>query len=69
LKDKVHPQGLCVPCCFKYWDTPEQTKRRNQCLKDDTEEEEKEEPIQREIETEQYIKGPEKFPLEAGRWE
>jgi hypothetical protein len=67
LKDKVHPQGLCVPCCFKSWDTPEQTKRRNQCLKDDTEEEKKE-PIQREIETEQYIKGPEKFPLEPGRW-
>ena len=74
LKDKVHPQGLCVPCCFKYWDTPEQTKRRNQCLKEPEEEDEQgeeekkeSEPI-RELETEQYIKGPEKFPLEPGRW-
>lgn len=32
LKDKAHPEGLCVPCCFKSWDAPEQTKRRGQCL-------------------------------------
>lgn len=75
LKDKVHPQGLCVPCCFKYWDTPEQTKRRTQCLRDyedsrekGKEEEKESEPKERELETEQYIKGPEKFPLEPGRW-
>jgi hypothetical protein len=67
LKDKVHPEGLCVPCCFKNWDAPEQTKRRGQCLRQesgDLEEETKE----REIEGEQYIKGPEKVPLEPGRW-
>ena len=72
LKDKVHPQGLCVPCCFKYWDTPEQTKRRGQCLREidsiEGEEKKESEPKEREIETEQYIKGPEKFPLEPGRW-
>ena len=68
LKDKVHPQGLCVPCCFKSWNTPEQTKRRDQCLREIPEEEKKEEPEQKAMETEQYIKGPEKFPLELGRW-
>lgn len=67
LKDKVHPEGLCVPCCFKNWDGPEQTKRRGQCLRQE-DEEEKEEPKEREIEGEQYIKGPEKIPLEPGRW-
>lgn len=67
LKDKVHPEGLCVPCCFKNWDAPEQTKRRGQCLRQE-DEEQKEEPKEREIEGEQYIKGPEKFPLEPGRW-
>lgn len=67
LKDKVHPEGLCVPCCFKNWDAPEQSKRRGQCLREDTEET-KEEVKEREVETEQYIKGPEKFPLEPGRW-
>lgn len=67
LKEKVHPEGLCVPCCFKNWGAPEQKKRRDQCLRKDTEKE-KEQPREREIETEQYIKGPEKFPLEPGRW-
>lgn len=68
LKDKVHPEGLCVPCCFKNWDAPEQTKRRGQCLRQEKDEEKKEQPKEREIEGEQYIKGPEKFPLEPGRW-
>lgn len=75
LKDKVHPEGLCVPCCFKYWDTPEQTKRRSQCLidKDNETDQAKQVSVEketapRELETEQYIKGPEKMPLEPGRW-
>lgn len=68
LEDKVHPEGLCVPCCFKNWDAPKQIKRRGQCLRKDDEEPIKEEAKEREVEGEQYIKGPEKFPLEPGRW-
>jgi rRNA processing protein Gar1 len=26
-----HPQGKCIPCCFKSWDSPGQRKRREQC--------------------------------------
>jgi hypothetical protein len=27
-----HPKGLCIPCCFKNWDTKGQIKRRDKCL-------------------------------------
>ena len=45
LKADNHPNGLCVPCCFRAWDSPEQVKRREQCIKGVEEEgkEEKEE--------------------------
>lgn len=65
LKTDSHPDGLCVPCCFRQWDAPEQVKRRAECAgwgaakaraeKDDGGQEE-------------YIKGADKFPLEAGRY-
>ena len=78
LKDKAHPEGLCVPCCFKSWEAPEQTKRRGQCMikpadknkeQDELVQEEKEETkleVREEIDS--YIKNPEKFPLDANRW-
>ena len=31
LKKDGHPDGLCVPCCFKTWDKPAQKKRRMEC--------------------------------------
>ena len=31
LKDGTHPDGLCIPCCFKNWNTPSQIERRRQC--------------------------------------
>jgi hypothetical protein len=83
LKDKAHPEGLCVPCCFKSWDAPEQTKRRGQCMikpsdkdksksKENVEEEipEEKEETKLEIpeEIDSYIKNPEKFPLDLNRW-
>jgi hypothetical protein len=93
-KDK-HPDGLCMPCCFKNWNTPVQLERRKQCAQKETEQAEQVEGEQAEGEgeTEQvkgeaeqkigknekktsrkiadkedYIKGPEKFPLGPGRW-
>jgi len=122
LESDKHPDGLCMPCCFKNWNTPTQIERRKQCgqnLKkekeaevakakeeerkegneegneegdeegDEGEEneqavdaekqanEDKQEKISSEIDMvaskkatkkEDYIKGPEKFPLEQGRW-
>lgn len=27
-----HPDGLCIPCCFKAWDSDLQKKRRKECI-------------------------------------
>jgi hypothetical protein len=35
LKQDKHPDGKCIPCCFQYWDKPEQIKRRKQCMEGD----------------------------------
>jgi hypothetical protein len=33
LREDSHPEGKCVPCCFKgSWDKPQQVTRRQQCL-------------------------------------
>lgn len=63
VKEGSHPDGLCVPCCFKSWDVPSQIERRKKCLEGEklTEKKEKEEP-------DEYIKGIDKFPLNQNRW-
>ena len=35
LKPDAHPDGLCIPCCFKDWNSKQQVNRREQCLKGD----------------------------------
>ena len=60
---EVTPNGLCIPCCYESWNKPSQTKRRQQCQMDKSEV-----IITRETEKDEYIKGPEKFPLAEGRW-
>lgn len=32
LSGDKHPDGLCIPCCFKTWDSDLQKKRRKECL-------------------------------------
>ena len=65
LKDDAHPDDFCVPCCFSEWDKPTQIKRRNNCLiKKDEQSSEKEEST----EVDEYIKGPDKFPLAKNRF-
>ena len=68
LKSDAHPDGLCVPCCFKNWDKDSQIKRREQCLKEEKGSEKKisKEKVQGQLD--EYIKGPDKFPLEKGRF-
>jgi len=65
-----HPKGLCIPCCFKNWDTKGQIKRRDKCLnrtnkslkdnddesEEDDEDEEGEEGEEREKEIEEKEK-------------
>ena len=78
LKAGIHPDGLCVPCCFKTWNKPKQLERKAECLNETNTSKEKmssdqeeintqREIIERKPEIDEYVKGPEKFPLETGR--
>ena len=64
LSSDKHPDGLCLPCCYKDWDRKDQVSRRAECSNTDK-------PIT-DIEAKKtnddYIKGPEKFPLAPKRW-
>ena len=68
-KNDVHPDGKCVPCCFASWDKPAQIKRREQCGQNEKEDTERNVSMSiSKQEVDEYIKGPEKFPLEEGRF-
>jgi hypothetical protein len=56
LTKDPHPDGLGVPCCFKKW----QGKQTHGA--------EEGEKSPKAAEKDDYIKGPEKFPLDSGRW-
>jgi hypothetical protein len=60
-----HPDGYCLPCCFDKWKTDARISAKNKCY--GLEEEKKENKKEKELEDE-YVKGPDKFPLSAGRW-
>jgi hypothetical protein len=64
FQDNSHPQGFCLPCCFKTWDTKEQIVRRNKCSGKEPATKTKPQKQADDL----YIKGPEKFPLSSGRW-
>ena len=56
-----HPDGFCLPCCFK-----KPNKSVSKCSK--TKGEKDEESEQTKEKEDEYIKGMEKFPLSSGRW-
>jgi len=58
-----HPDGYCLPCCFDKWKTDSRIKAKNKCY--GLEEEKNKE---KEEENDEYVKGPDKFPLSPGRW-
>jgi len=67
-----HPDGLCLPCCFKNYNTEGRIKSKERCQqqklvkgKDAKKEGKRTEVPEKE---EGYVLGPEKFPLEPGRW-
>jgi len=66
-KDDSHPDGLCVPCCFKAWDSKSQEERRKECLTD-SDKRKKPKVLKLNVKDDEYIKGPEKMPLEQNRW-
>jgi len=64
-----HPDGLCLPCCFDKYNTEGRIKANKRCYGEKVEEEKKK--IVKEIDEraeDDYIKGPDKFPLQRGRW-
>lgn len=64
-----HPDGKCMPCCFKSWDAKEQVRRRQECAQDLQGKKAKVIKKRKPQESQKdYIKGEEKFPLEPQRW-
>lgn len=57
-----HPNGHCIPCCFKTWKSASQMKRKKECL------EPKKKKAKKVSLIDDYIKGPEKMPLNKNRW-
>jgi hypothetical protein len=61
-----HPKDLCVPCCFEKYNTEGRIKENSKCLGNKTKE-----PAPKNVANkaeDEYIKGPDKFPLDPGRW-
>ena len=65
-----HPDGLCVPCCFKSWNAPKQVTRREQCGNFGKEKLTRDgDDVINEIGDEiYYIKDGEKFPIDKDRY-
>ena len=74
-----HPNGYCLPCCFDKYNTEGRIKAMDKCINKDNKQDEDEkhdEPkktpnikkVNQDKEEDEYIKGPDKFPLEPGRW-
>ena len=64
FQENSHPDGYCLPCCFDFHDTPGVANVKKRCLANDNTKTNK----PQNIEEDEYIKGPEKFPIETGRW-
>ena len=68
-----HPNGFCLPCCFDKYNTQGRIQANEKCTTKEatTDQKEKTEKLPKKEakeEQDEYIKGPEKFPLLAGRW-
>jgi len=61
-----HPKGLCVPCCFDKYNTEGRVKANERCLDNKPVDKTGKPPVKKA--EDEYIKGPDKFPLDAGRW-
>ena len=67
LDSKLHPKGLCMPCCFKKaWDSKAQSDRRNECQAND---EPDEKTVKKwNLKQETYIIDMRRYPLPPKRW-
>jgi len=71
-----HPDGYCLPCCFDKYNTEGRINAMKKCKGETDVNKEKGIPIEKqkksedkkEEEEDEYIKGPDKFPLKSGKW-
>ena len=72
-----HPDGYCLPCCFDKYNTEGRIKAMKKCKGENVEDKDKDDIGEKdkdkreeiyEKEEDEYIKGPDKFPLNPGRW-
>ena len=69
-----HPAGYGIPCCFDKYNTAGRIKAKERTYAEMDQRANKlgEAPVPlvntRNVKEDEYIKGPEKFPLDAGRW-
>ena len=61
IEASKHPNGKCMPCCFKKWDSKQQRDRRKACQ--DIPKEGKDVSIKNNQPV-RYIQGPDRFPLD-----
>ena len=66
IPDK-HPDGYCLPCCFDKYNTEGRIKAKEKC-EGTQNEETKNKKEEDQIVQDEYIYGPDKFPLLPGRW-
>ena len=67
IPDK-HPDGLCLPCCFKNYNTEGRIKAKQKCLEKEENKQEQHHTEEKVEKEDNYILGPDKFPLDSGRW-
>jgi hypothetical protein len=69
-----HPDGYCLPCCFEKYNTIGRIKANEKCYKNnsnkdvDVNENNSTKVRQENTKEDEYIKGPDKFPLLPGKW-
>jgi hypothetical protein len=76
-----HPQGFCLPCCFDKYNTIGRMDAKNRCKQNNVVEDKdiaelegvnklqkKEKQKQKGKQEDEYIIGPDRFPLPQGRW-
>ena len=75
-----HPQGYCLPCCFEKYNTIGRIDAKKHCSQEDTdrdeenemepkiEEKDKQKQKSKGKQEDEYIIGPDKFPISQGRW-
>ena len=67
IPDK-HPDGYCLPCCFDKYNTEGRIKAKEKCEAKNTSDEQADKKDEKQKNQDEYIYGPEKFPLLQGRW-